>query len=243
MAMIFRQLFDAESSTYTYLLADVQSREAALIDPVLEQTERDLEIVSQLGLTLVRVLDTHVHADHVTGAARLRDATGARTVAGRGGAECADIHVDDGDVIRFGRVALRVLATPGHTDDSVSYVLVDPDGEDALLDRVFTGDALLIRGAGRTDFQNGDAGRLYDSITGALFTLPDPTLIYPAHDYRGRTVTTVAEEKCWNARIAGKSRDEFIALMNALDLPEPRRLHEAVPANRACGRLPMPVQG
>ena len=241
--MIFRQLFDHESSTYTYLLADADTREAALIDPVLEQADRDLEIVSQLGLTLVHVLDTHVHADHVTAATRLRERTGARTVSGRRGAECADIHVDEGNVVRIGRVALRVLATPGHTDDSVSYLLVDPDRTERAGDRVFTGDALLIRAAGRTDFQNGDAGRLFDSITGALFTLPDATLVFPAHDYLGRTVTTIGEEKQWNARIAGRSRDEFIGVMNALHLPEPKRLREAVPANRACGRAPMPVQG
>lgn len=241
--MLFRQLFDHDSSTYTYLLGDDETREAALIDPVLEQAERDLELVSQLGLTLVHVLDTHVHADHVTAAARLREKTGARTVASRAGADCADVHVDDGDVVRFGRIALRVIATPGHTDDSVSYLLVDPDGPARPLDRVFTGDALLIRAAGRTDFQNGDAGRLYDSITQSLFTLPDATFVYPAHDYRGRTVTTIAEEKRWNARISGRSRDEFIAVMDALHLPEPKRLREAVTANRACGRAPMPVQG
>jgi sulfur dioxygenase len=241
--MIFRQLFDQESSTYTYLLADDETREAALIDPVLEQVERDLQIVSQLGLTLVYTLDTHVHADHVTAASLLREKTGATMVSGRAGAACADVHVDEGDVVHFGRVALRVLATPGHTDDSVSYLLVDPEHIDRAGDRVFTGDALLIRAAGRTDFQNGNAGRLFDSITRALFTLPDAVLVYPAHDYLGRTVTTIAEEKRWNARIAGKSRDEFIAVMSALHLPEPKRLREAVPANRACGRSPMPVQG
>jgi sulfur dioxygenase len=241
--MIFRQLFDQESSTFTYLLADEETREAALIDPVLEQAERDLEIVSQLDLTLVHVLDTHVHADHVTGAARLREKTGARTVASRAGAPCADLRVDDGDVIRFGGVALRVLSTPGHTDDSVSYLLVDPAATERPAGRVFTGDALLIRAAGRTDFQNGDAGQLYDSITRALFTLPDDLRVYPAHDYRGRMVTTIGEEKRWNARIAGRSRAEFIAVMEALHLPEPKRIREAVPANRVCGRLPMPVQG
>ena len=241
--MLFRQLFDHDSSTYTYLLADDETRQAALIDAVLENAERDLEIVSQLGLTLVHVFDTHVHADHVTAASRLREMTGARTVAGRAGADCADVRVDDGDVVRFGRVALRVLATHGHTDDSMSYLLVDPDHAERPGDRVFTGDALLIRAAGRTDFQNGDAGRLYDSITGTLFTLPDATFVYPAHDYRGRTVTTIAEEKRWNARIAGRTRDEFIAVMNALHLPEPKRLREAVAANRVCGSAPMPVQG
>ena len=241
--MIFRQLFDHESSTYTYLLGDEETREAALIDPVLEQADRDLELVSQLGLTLAYVLDTHVHADHVTAASTLRKRAGARTVAGRAGAPCADILLDAGDVVRFGRVGLRVLPTPGHTDDSVSYLLVDAANPKPPGDRVFTGDALLVRAAGRTDFQNGDAGRLYDSITGELFTLPDTTRVYPAHDYLGRTMTTIAEEKKWNVRIAGRGREEFIAVMGALHLPEPKRLHEAVPANRACGRISMPVQG
>ena len=226
--MLFRQLFDAESSTYTYLLAAEQTREAVLVDPVLEQVERDLEIVSQLDLALTLVLDTHVHADHVTAAARLREKTGARTVASRAGAPCADVHVEMGDVVRFGHFGLRVLATPGHTNDSVSYLLVDAVNAEAPRDRVFTGDALLVRAAGRTDFQNGDAGQLYDSITRTLFALPDETLVFPAHDYRGRTVTTIGEEKQWNARIAGRSRNEFIAVMNALHLPEPKRLREAV---------------
>lgn len=234
--MLFRQLFDHESSTYTYLLADENTRKAALIDPVLEQAERDLEIIRDLGLSLVHVLDTHVHADHVTAANRLREETGARTVAGRAGPDCADIHVGAGDLVRVGSIALRVLATPGHTDDSVSYLLVDSLEPQLPGDRVFSGDALLIRAAGRTDFQNGDASTLYDSITGALFTLPDTTLVYPAHDYRGRTVTTIGEEKRFNARIAGRSRDEFIAVMSALHLPEPKRIREAVPANRECGR-------
>jgi sulfur dioxygenase len=241
--MLFRQLFEHESSTYTYLLADDETREAALIDPVLEEAERDLEIIAQLGLTLTYVLDTHIHADHITAAARLREKTGARTVAGVGGPACADALVGEGDIVLFGRVALRVLATPGHTNESVSYLLVDPERPALARDRVFTGDALLIRAAGRTDFQNGDAGRLYDSITRSLFTLPDATLVYPAHDYHGRTVTTIGEEKRWNARIAGRSREEFIAVMNALHLPDPKRLHEAVLANRACGSAPVSAQG
>lgn len=241
--MLFRQLFDHDSSTYTYLLADEETLEAALIDPVLEQSDRDLEIVSQLGLRLGHVLDTHVHADHVTAASRLRDKTGARTVSGRTGADCADLRVGDGDVVPIGHLALRVLATPGHTDDSVSYLLAASPGTASPGDRVFTGDALLIRAAGRTDFQNGDAGRLYDSITRGLFTLPESTLVYPAHDYRGRTVSTIGEEKRWNARIAGRTRDEFIAVMAALHLPAPKRLAEAVLANRACGRAASPVQG
>ncbi len=174
---IFRQLFDPHSSTYTYLLADPETHEAVLIDPVFERAERELELLRQLELRLVYALDTHVHADHVTAATRLRDATGARTVASWPGAPCADLRVNDGDTIRFGQLALRVLATPGHTDDSVSYLLIDPRATTRASYRVFTGDALLIRATGRTDFQNGDASRLYDSITKTLFLLPDATRV------------------------------------------------------------------
>ncbi len=232
--MLFRQLFDRESATYTYLLADPASREAALIDTVIENVDRDLELVRELGLTLRYVLDTHVHADHVTGAGTIRTRTGAQTVSGRGGAPCVDVVVGHGDRLKIGAIAIEVLATPGHTNDSMSYLVGD---------RVFTGDALLVRAAGRTDFQNGDPGQLYDSITKVLFVLPDDTLVYPAHDYRGRTVTTIAEEKRWNARIAGRSREEFIAVMNGLHLPEPARIREAVPANLACGVVVASPQG
>ena len=232
--MIFRQLYDAESSTYTYLLADPTTREALLIDAVREQHERDMRLLRELELKLVYVLDTHVHADHVTAAGILRELTGARTVAGNLSAPCADLHVGHGDVLRVGSIELGVLETPGHTDDSVSY---------AMADRVFTGDAMLIRGNGRTDFQNGDAGRLYDTITGVLFELPDETLVYPAHDYRGMTVTTIGEERRWNPRIAGKTREEFISIMQGLNLPVPKKIQEAVPANRACGIDTMPIQG
>lgn len=225
--MIFRQLFDAESSTYTYLLADEATRQALLIDPVREQVERDLELLRDLDLRLTYVLDTHVHADHVTASGALRERTSCLTVGGTRGASCADLRFGHGDLLRLGDLSLRVLATPGHTDDSVSYLLDD---------RVFTGDALLVRATGRTDFQNGNAGQLYDSITRVLFTLPDETLVYPAHDYRGRTVTTIGEEKRHNPRIAGKTRDEFIRIMNELHLPPPKKLDTAVPANHACGR-------
>ncbi|EYF03390.1 MBL fold metallo-hydrolase [Chondromyces apiculatus] len=232
--MIFRQLFDPESSTYTYLVGDPRLHEAALIDPVLGQAERDLALVRDLDLRLTHTLETHVHADHVTASGLLRERTGCRAVAGAGGASCADVHGHDGDVVRVGALELRILATPGHTDDSVSYLMAD---------RVFTGDALFVRGTGRTDFQNGDAGTLYDSITRQLFSLPDETLVYPGHDYRGHTVTTIGEEKRLNPRLAGKNRAAFIALMGTLHLPAPKQLHIAVPMNRACGRAAAITQG
>jgi sulfur dioxygenase len=231
--MIFRQLFDTDSSTYTYLLADPVSRQAALIDPVVEQTERDLTLVKELGLTLTHVLETHVHADHVTAAGLLREQTGCQVVASARGASCASVHVRHGDDVRVGGLTFRVLATPGHTDDSVSYLIGD---------RVFTGDALLVRGNGRTDFQNGNAGQLYDSITQILFALPDETLVYPAHDYKGRTVTTLSEEKRFNPRLAGKDRAAFIQLMAGLNMPPPKKIDIAVPANRACGLPPTTPQ-
>ena len=227
--MILRQLFDAESSTYTYLLADEATREAALIDPVRDQIPRDLALLRELELKLVYVLDTHVHADHITAAGSLRAQTGARTVAGKKGASCADVQVGPGDAVHVGGITIGVLETPGHTDDSVSY-RVD--------DHVFTGDALMIRAAGRTDFQNGDAGQLYDTITQVLFALPDQTQVHPAHDYKGLTVTTIGEEKRWNARVAGRNREEFVRLMNGLNLPMPKKIDVAVPANRSCGLAP-----
>jgi sulfur dioxygenase len=226
--MLFRQLFDSESSTYTYLLADEHTREALLIDPVREQVERDLSLLEELGLTLSYVLDTHVHADHVTAAGLLRQRTGARVVASKKGAPCVDVQVGHGDVLQMGEVRVEVLETPGHTDDSLSF---------RVGQRVFTGDALLVRSAGRTDFQNGDAGQLYDSITGVLFKLPDDTEVYPAHDYKGHTQSSIAEEKRHNARAANRSREAFVQLMGNLNLPPPKKLKEAVPANLACGVL------
>lgn len=227
--MIFRQLFDASTSTYTYLIGDEASRLAALIDPVREQLERDLRLLSELGLELRYVLDTHVHADHVTAAAALREKTGAQTIGGPGGAACADRCARDGDAFRLGSLEIGVLETPGHTDDSLSFLVEN---------RVFSGDALLIRGTGRTDFQNGDAGALYDSIVQKLFRLPAATRVYPGHDYRGHTESSIGEEQVHNPRLAGKSRAEFIALMQELQLPRPARIDEAVPANRACGQVP-----
>jgi glyoxylase-like metal-dependent hydrolase (beta-lactamase superfamily II) len=229
--MIFRQLFDADTGTYTYLLGDRGTRQALLIDPVRERVDRDLKLIDELGLKLAYVLDTHVHADHVTGAGLLRERTGATTAGGKSGAKCVDRRLAHGERIEVGAIELVALETPGHTDDGLSFLVGD---------MVFTGDALLVRGTGRTDFQNADPGLLYDAITRVLFTLPDDTLVYPGHDYRGMTVSTVGEGKRHNPRLGGRSREEFIRLMSSLDLPQPRKIREAVPANRACGLAPQP---
>lgn len=228
--MIFRQLFDPASSTYTYLLGDPQSRQAVLIDPVLEQMDSYLLILKELDLKLLYTLETHVHADHVTAAAALRDRLGSRSVVKAGsGAACADIPAEDGQIIEAGSLKIEVRATPGHTDGCVSFVMDD---------RVFTGDALLIGGCGRTDFQQGDPRRLYQSVIGRLFSLPGDTLVYPAHDYKGRTVSTVREELATNARLGGgKSLEEFVEIMNNLRLAYPRQIDRALPANLACGRV------
>jgi sulfur dioxygenase len=226
--MLFRQLFDRESSTYTYLTADRITREAILVDPVLEQVERDLRLLKELDLTLRYCLETHIHADHITGAACLRSATGCLTVVPQGAkVNCADQFIPHGAILSVGAVSLQAIATPGHTDSHMAYLV---NGTHLL-----TGDALLIRSCGRTDFQSGDAGILFDSVTQQVFTLPDSTLIYPAHDYRGQTVSSVAEEKRWNPRFAGRSRDQFRELMNSLNLPDPKKMLEALPANEQCG--------
>jgi sulfur dioxygenase len=227
--VIFRQLFDKESSTYTYLLADPKTLEALIIDPVFEQADRDLNRLRELGLSLRYILETHVHADHVTGAGKLSAATGAKVVvAASAGTDGADVLVKDGDIIRCGSLEVKVLATPGHTDGCLSYWVGD---------RVFTGDGLMIRTAGRTDFQQGSPERLFDSITNKLYALPDTTWVYPGHDYAGNAVSTIGEEKKFNARISTKqTREGFVNLMNALNLPSPKKLQEAVPANLKCGR-------
>lgn len=228
--MLFRQLFDPESSTYTYLLADEAAREAVIIDPVRDQVERDALLVEELGLRLVYVLDTHVHADHVTAAGVLRRRFGAKTVASvHGGPGCADVLVEDGAVIRFGARSIEVRSTPGHTDGCVTYVLDDRS-------MAFTGDALLIRGCGRTDFQQGDPSKLFASVHQKILSLPASTLLYPGHDYKGRTVTTVDEELRLNPRLGGgKSEAEFVAIMQGLRLANPKKIDEALPANLRCG--------
>lgn len=232
--MLLRQLYDQETSTYTYLVADEVTRRAALIDPVREQVDRDLALLGELGLELVYVLDTHVHADHVTGSGALRQRTGALTVGSEYGAECVGLKVRQGDVLELGALRIEVLETPGHTDDSLSY---------RVGGHVFTGDALLVRGTGRTDFQNGNAVALFHSITRVLFELPEGTQVWPGHDYRGHTVSTIGEEKAHNPRIAGKSEAEFVSIMDNLGLPPPKYIDEAVPANRKCGNVVQGVQG
>lgn len=227
--MIFKQLFDPDSSTYTYLLGDDQGN-AALIDPVLEQVDDYLELLAAENLNLRLVLDTHVHADHITGSQTLKARTGATTAIAK---SCAapgyDRQLADGDVLSFGSESLRVIATPGHTPGGLSYL---------WRGRVFTGDTLLINGCGRTDFQQGSASDLFHSITEKLFTLPDETLVFPGHDYKGRRVSTIGEEKTLNPRIAGKSEAEFVHIMDNLNLATPKRMHEAVPANLAGGVKP-----
>jgi sulfur dioxygenase len=232
--MIFRQLFEPQASAYTYLIGCEETREAALIDPVLETAERDLELLRELGLTLKYTIETHIHADHVTGANRLRDTTGSKAaVPEKSGAARADLSVREGEPIWVGKLSLHPLHTPGHTDDHHCYLV-----DDAGTARLFTGDALMIDGCGRTDFQNGDAATLYRSVHEKLFTLPDDTLVYPGHDYQNRRVSTVAQERARNPRLGGgKTLDEFIAIMNALNLPRPRKMDIAVPANRECGEV------
>jgi sulfur dioxygenase len=228
--MRLRQLFDPESSTYTYLLYDEQTRDAVLIDPVLEQADRDLHLIGELGLRLRYALDTHVHADHVTALGTLRERTGCDTVLSeRSGNGCATRLVQHGDVLTAGSVSLQVRETPGHTDGCLSYVATDHS-------MVFTGDALLIRGTGRTDFQQGDAATLYRSIREQLFSLPDSCLIWPGHDYKGRTVSTVGEERAFNPRVGGgRSENEFVRIMAELQLAQPKKIDVAVPANLYCG--------
>lgn len=228
------QRFDPASSTYTYLLFDEGSREALIIDPVDEQLERDLAELQQRGLTLKWTVETHAHADHITSAARLAELTGARMAAPAGcHVGTAAVQLQDGDTLGFGAETLRVLHTPGHTAGSVCFVWAPRARPEPA--QLFSGDTLLIQGCGRADFQSGDAGQLYDSITQKLFTLADDTRVWPGHDYEGRTHSSVGHERAHNARLAGRTRAEFVALMLALNLPHPRRIDEALPANRRSG--------
>jgi sulfur dioxygenase len=231
MKMVFRQLFDPQSSTYTYLLGDAVSREAVLIDPVFEQARRDAALVEELGLKLAWTLETHVHADHVTGASLLKQKLGSRIALGAAsGAEGADRYLSAGETIRFGQRHVEARPTPGHTSGCVTYVLDDRS-------MAFTGDALLIRGCGRTDFQQGDARVLFRSVREQVFSLPDACLLYPGHDYRGLTATSVGEEKLYNPRLAESvGEGDFVGYMTHLGLPHPKQMEVAVPANLQCGR-------
>jgi glyoxylase-like metal-dependent hydrolase (beta-lactamase superfamily II) len=229
--MILRQLIDAETSTLTYLVADPQTRQAVLIDSVFEQHLRDLALIRELGLDLRYTLETHVHADHVTGAWLMKQALGSQIgLSANAGAEGADLLLRHGHRVDIGELSLEVRATPGHTDGCLSYVRSDHH-------MAFTGDALLIRGAGRTDFQQGSARTLFRSVHDQLYTLPGKCLLYPGHDYSGRTVTTVAEERAYNPRLRDGVREEdFVGYMENLGLPHPKRMEDAVPANLQCGR-------
>src|SRR5437764_481330 len=225
--MLFRQLFDSDSGTYTYLLASRPGGEALIIDPVIEKVERYLQLINELDLKLVKAVDTHLHADHVTGLGALRDCTRCITVMGEmSKVDVVSMRLAEGDKLTIEGVALDVLYTPGHTDDSYSF---------RMRDRVFTGDTLLIRGTGRTDFQNGDARAQYDSIFNKLLRLPEETLLFPAHDYKGETVSTIGEEKAFNPRLQVKSVDEYAELMSKLKLPNPKMMDVAVPANMRVG--------
>ena len=225
--MIFRQLFDSTSGTYSYLIASRPGAEALIIDPVLEKVDRYIQLLNELDLRLVKAVDTHLHADHITGLGALRDRTRCITVMGeQTKADVVSMRVSDGEKLEIEGVGLDVVYTPGHTDDSYSFVLPD---------RVFTGDTLLIRGTGRTDFQNGDPKAQYNSIFNRLLKLPDQTLVYPAHDYKGETVSTIGEERRYNPRLQVKSIDEYVKLMNGLNLPNPKLMDVVIPANMRVG--------
>ncbi|MFN7823942.1 MAG: MBL fold metallo-hydrolase [Pseudobdellovibrionaceae bacterium] len=226
---IFHQLFEPESSTYTYLIADRETKEAVIIDPVLETVDRDLKLIEELGLRLIYALDTHIHADHITGAGEIRRRLGVQTaVSADAEVSCVDVPLQEGDVLKFGSHEIKVIATPGHTNTCLTY---------QFKDMIFTGDALLIRGCGRTDFQQGSSEILYKSVREKLFQLPDETVIYPGHDYRGHTSSTIGAEKKHNPRLNEKmSVEDFKKVMSELKLANPKKIHEAVPANLACGK-------
>jgi sulfur dioxygenase len=225
--MIFRQLFDSTSSTYSYLIASRHGGEALIIDPVLEKVDRYIQLLRELDLRLVKAIDTHLHADHITGLSALQERTQCVTVMGeQTKADVVSIRLSDGEHVDIEGISLKTIYTPGHTDDSYSFLMSD---------RVFTGDTLLIRGTGRTDFQNGDPRAQYDSLFNRLLKLPEETLVYPAHDYKGDTVSTIGEEKAFNPRLQVKSLDEYVELMNSLHLPNPKMMDVAIPANMRIG--------
>ena len=227
MSLIFRPLFEKESSTYTYLLADSVTKEAIIIDAVAETQQRDIGLIEELALDLRYIIETHVHADHITSSCPLKQKfSNAKIVLGESNpVACADILIKDGENLEFGNYSIKAMSTPGHTDGCMSYVVGD---------KVFTGDALLIRSCGRCDFQGGSAEKLFDSIS-RLFTLPDETYVYPAHDYGGRTVSSIWEEKAFNEMIGGVDKAEFVRRVNAMELSLPAKIHVAVPANQVCG--------
>ncbi|XP_041648557.1 persulfide dioxygenase ETHE1, mitochondrial [Cheilinus undulatus] len=226
--LFFRQLFEKESSTYTYLLADRDTKEAIIIDPVLETIDRDLKLINELGLNLTLAVNTHCHADHITSTGLMKKRlAGLKSAISKFSGASADILLSEGDKITFGKHHLTVRETPGHTDGCTTLVTDDHS-------MAFTGDALLIRGCGRTDFQQGCPKKLYQSVHQKIFSLPDQCLIYPAHDYLGQTVSTVGEERKFNPRLT-KSLDEFVHIMNNLNLPKPKKIDIAVPANLVCG--------
>ena len=227
MSLIFRPLFEKESSTYTYLLADSITKEAIIIDAVAETQQRDIGLIEELALDLRYIIETHVHADHITSSCPLKQKfSNAKIVLGESNpVACADILIKDGENLEFGNYSIKAMSTPGHTDGCMSYVVGD---------KVFTGDALLIRSCGRCDFQGGSAEKLFDSIS-RLFTLPDETYVYPAHDYGGRTVSSIWEEKAFNEMIGGVDKAEFVRRVNAMELSLPAKIHVAVPANQVCG--------
>jgi len=225
--VIFRQLFDSVSSTYSYLIASRRGGEALIIDPVLDKVDRYVKLLDELDLRLIKAIDTHVHADHITGLGALRDRTRCITVMGeQSGVDVVSVRVAEGDRVDIDGIGLEVIYTPGHTDDSYSFLMGD---------RVFTGDTLLIRGTGRTDFQNGDPVAQYESIFNKLLRLPDETLVFPAHDYKGDTVSTIGEERTFNPRLQVDSVEQYVAIMNSLDLPDPKMMDVAVPANLHVG--------
>ncbi|XP_011192725.1 persulfide dioxygenase ETHE1, mitochondrial [Zeugodacus cucurbitae] len=231
----FRQLFDEGTWTYTYLLADLNTREAVIIDPVLEMAKRDATLVKELGFTLKYALNTHMHADHITGSGWLKQLLpGSKSVIAKASGAKADIHLNEGDPVTFGRHRIDTLATPGHTNGCMSFVIHEQGC-------IFTGDTVLIRGCGRTDFQEGDAGHLYENVHSKIFTLPDSFRIYPAHDYKGTMESSVWEEKTYNPRLT-KTKEEFIEIMNNLNLPYPKKIDVSLPANRECGVYDIPKE-